>query len=106
MSASAPADSASLLDRLRSLEDPEIGLNIVDLGMVYSISCDGAGIVSLDLIPTTPHCPMKDQLVAGARSLLGALPGVNQVMVSIVLSPPWTPDRITPAGRKYLGGTA
>lgn len=105
MSTSVPVDTSVLLERLRCLEDPEIGLNIVDLGMVYSLECDDAGAVSLELIPTTPHCPMKDQLVEGSRCLLSGVPGVTRVVVSVVLSPSWTPDRITPAGRAYLEGT-
>lgn len=105
MSTSGRVDTAILLERLRCLEDPEIGLNIVDLGMVYSLECDETGAVSFELIPTTPHCPMKDQLVEGARCLLRGTPGVTSVVVSVVLSPRWTPERITPAGKAYLDGT-
>lgn len=99
---SPASDTSALLERLRCLEDPEVGLNIVDLGMVYSLEKDATGHVRLGLLPTTPHCPMQEQLVEGAKCLLQDIPGVTQVDVHVVLDQPWSPERITPEGRAFL----
>ncbi|MFT3781904.1 MAG: metal-sulfur cluster assembly factor [Nibricoccus sp.] len=91
-----------LIERLRLLEDPEIGLNIVDLGMVWSASRDAAGAVCVEIIPTSPNCPMHEQISEGARYLLSSVPGVTSVEIIIRFDPPWTPEMITPAGREFL----
>ena len=87
---------------LRRVKDPEINLNIVDLGLVYGISVDGRD-VTVDMSLTSPGCPAGPQIVADAEEALRAIPDVGGVAVNIVWSPPWTPERIEPRVRAYLG---
>jgi len=87
---------------LRRVKDPELNLNIIDLGLVYAIRVDGTH-VSIDMSLTTPACPSGPELVGDATQQLQAIPGVTNAEVNIVWSPPWTPDRIEPRVRAYLG---
>lgn len=95
-------DDASILDQLRYLIDPEVGLNIVDLGMVTSISHDDQGLVTVVITPTSPSCPMHEQLTEGARMIVQSIPGVTTVDIQMSFDPPWNPEWITPAGREFL----
>lgn len=87
---------------LRRVKDPEIGLNIVDLGLVYDVSLDGAD-VNVDMSLTSPGCPAGPQILHEAEEQIRGLPGVGGVNVNLVWSPPWTPERIEPRVRAYLG---
>jgi metal-sulfur cluster biosynthetic enzyme len=84
------------------LIDPEVGVNVVDLGMIGEISVDDDGRATVEILPTTPGCPMHDMLAQGATFLVGNLPGVTRVDIRFVYDPPWTPERITPEGRAAL----
>ena len=87
---------------LRRVKDPELGLNIVDLGLVYDISVDGNNI-HVDMTLTSPGCPAGPQIMTDAERVLQALPGVGDVELNLVWSPYWTPDRIEPRVRAYMG---
>ncbi len=87
---------------LRRVKDPELNLNIVDLGLVYAIHVDGTN-VAVDMSLTSPACPSGPELVQDATRQLEAMDGVTSALVNIVWSPPWTPDRIEPRVRAYLG---
>ena len=87
---------------LRRVKDPEIGLNIVDLGLVYDVALDGAD-VNVDMSLTSPGCPAGPQILHEVEEQLRTLPGVGGVNVNLVWSPPWTPERIEPRVRAYLG---
>ncbi|MDQ8153099.1 MAG: metal-sulfur cluster assembly factor [Gemmatimonadota bacterium] len=87
---------------LRRVKDPELNLNIVDLGLVYEIRVDGTE-VTVDMSLTTPACPSGPELLHDATTQVQAVPGVTKAEVNIVWSPPWTPDRIEPRVRTYLG---
>ena len=87
---------------LRRVKDPEIGLNIVDLGLVYTVNVDGAD-VSVDMSLTSPGCPAGPQILHDAEEQLKTLAGIGAVNVNLVWSPPWTPERIEPRVRAYLG---
>jgi metal-sulfur cluster biosynthetic enzyme len=97
-----PLEDTAVLERLRLLEDPEIGLNIVDLGMVRSVTHDEKGNVSVVITPTTPNCPMHDQIVEGARLIVETVAGVMSADIIVSFDPPWTPELITEAGRAFL----
>ena len=87
---------------LRRVKDPDINLNIVDLGLVYDILIEGRDVtVAMSL--TSPACPAGPQILHEAERELRALPGVGEVRIDLVWSPPWTPDRIEPRVRAYLG---
>lgn len=86
---------------LHGVVDPELGLDIVDLGLVYAIREDDGG-VAVDMTLTTPGCPVSESLPGDAAGLLEAALGVP-VRVTVVWDPPWTPDRIDPEAAAALG---
>ncbi|HJU64742.1 MAG TPA: metal-sulfur cluster assembly factor [Gemmatimonadaceae bacterium] len=87
---------------LRHVKDPELNLNIVDLGLVYAIRVDGAK-VNVDMSLTSPGCPSGPEILSGAEEAVRGVPGVEDVAVNLVWTPFWTPDRIEPRIRAYLG---
>jgi metal-sulfur cluster biosynthetic enzyme len=92
----------TVLEQLRQVIDPEIGCNIVDLGLVYSIAIDGAK-VRATMTLTTPGCPMHESIRQGAESALLLLEGVTDAEVVLVWDPPWHPSMMTDVGRAMTG---
>lgn len=95
-------DEAAMLDALKEVIDPELMINIVDLGLVYSLHQEEEK-VSVDLTLTSPACPAGPQIVQQAKLALEKLPGVKEVQIKLVLTPPWSPDRMTDDARDQLG---
>ncbi len=89
-------------DALRRCYDPEIPVNIVDLGLVYDVHL-AEGRVDVKMSLTTRGCGMGGYIASEAAERVRAVPGVREVNVEVVWDPPWTPDMISPAGRKILG---
>ncbi|HYV97099.1 MAG TPA: metal-sulfur cluster assembly factor [Gemmatimonadaceae bacterium] len=87
---------------LRRVRDPELNLNIVDLGLVYAIRVDG-GKVEVDVSLTSPGCPSGAEILKSAEEEVKATEGVESAVINLVWSPPWTPERIEPRVRAYLG---
>ncbi len=87
---------------LRRVKDPELNLNILDLGLVYEMAVEGSD-VKIDMSLTSPGCPSGPEIMGDAERQLKSIPGVGAVAVNLVWSPPWTPDRIEPRVRAYLG---
>ena len=87
---------------LRKVKDPELNLNILDLGLIYEIRVEGND-VQIDMSLTSPGCPSGPEIMKDAEDQLKALPGVGTVQMNLVWSPPWTPDKIEPRVRAYLG---
>ncbi len=87
---------------LRRVKDPELNLNILDLGLIYGIAVEGND-VKVDMSLTSPGCPSGPEIMTEAEQQLKALEGVGAVSMNLVWSPPWTPDRIEPRVRAYLG---
>lgn len=87
---------------LRRVKDPELNLNILDLGLIYEIRVAGAD-VEVDMSLTSPGCPSGPEIMTEAEQQLKAMPGVGDVAMNLVWSPPWTPERIEPRVRAYLG---
>ena len=104
--ATEPAAGGVTLDQaklvLRRVKDPELNLNIVDLGLIYDIQVDGSDI-NVDMSLTSPGCPSGPEIMGEAEKQLRTVPGVGEVTINLVWSPPWTPDRIEPRVRTYLG---
>ena len=94
-------NDAGLLAALRDVEDPEMPLNIVDLGLVYAATLAG-GRASVDLTFTAMGCPAADLIVGDIRERLLQQPGVAEVAIRIVWDPPWSSARLTPDGRQAL----
>ena len=89
-------------EALKQIEDPEVGLNIVDLGLVYDIDVEGTS-VQIRMTLTSPGCPVGPQLLNGSRMVVQELEGVEQVDIQLVWEPFWTPDRVNPEYRAILG---
>ena len=87
---------------LRRVKDPDLQLNIVDLGLVYGGRVDGA-VVSVDMTLTSPGCPSGPEIMGDAERQLRTLPGVEDVKINLVWAPFWSPDKIEPRVRAYLG---
>jgi len=99
---SAALDDASLIDALREVIDPELMINIVDLGLVYSINhTDRKVLVEMTL--TSPACPAGPQIISQAKMSLEKVSGVDVAEIKLTMSPPWTPDRMTDDARDQLG---
>ena len=96
-----PTES-QVLDALRAVIDPELGLDVVTLGMVYGVDATDPAEVVVRMTLTTRGCPLAGLLTASARVAVKAVPGVADARVDLVWEPAWTPDRITPAGRERL----
>jgi metal-sulfur cluster biosynthetic enzyme len=87
---------------LRRVKDPDLQLNIIDLGLVYDVSVDDRS-VKVDMSLTSPACPSGPQLMGDAERAVKNVPGVKDVVVNLVWSPMWSPERIEPRVRAYLG---
>ena len=87
---------------LRKVKDPDLNLNIVDLGLVYDVRLIGTD-VEVDMSLTSPGCPSGPEIMGDAERILKALPGVGAVTINLVWTPFWSPDRIEPRVRAYMG---
>ena len=87
---------------LRRVKDPELNLNIVDLGLVYRIAVEGDA-VQVDMSLTSPGCPSGPEIMGDAEKQVKSMPGVREATINLVWSPLWTPERIEPRVRSYLG---
>jgi metal-sulfur cluster biosynthetic enzyme/nitrite reductase/ring-hydroxylating ferredoxin subunit len=107
--AGQPLGEDAVRELLKDVKDPELFVNIVDLGLIYGVTlapaADAAGKqhVAIDMTMTSPACPAGPQLIGDAKRVLSAHPEVSAVEVRIVMDPPWTPDRMTEAARDQLG---
>jgi metal-sulfur cluster biosynthetic enzyme len=101
-SAAEPLTTDQVKLALRRVKDPELNLNILDLGLVYDIRVEG-NAVSIDMTLTSPGCPSGPEIMTDAERHLRAIPGVGDVSVNLVWSPFWSPERIEPRVRAYLG---
>jgi metal-sulfur cluster biosynthetic enzyme len=94
-------------EELKKVIDPELFVNIVDLGLIYNVDLlpqdDGKTNIKIDMTMTSPMCPAGPQLIANSKQVLSQLPPVGNVEVKIVLDPPWTPDKMTDEARDQLG---
>jgi metal-sulfur cluster biosynthetic enzyme len=96
------ADEIALLDALKQVIDPELMINVVDLGLVYSIAQEDEK-VKVEMTLTSPACPAGPQIVQQSKMALEKVEGVKEAEIKLVLSPPWSPDRMTDEARDHLG---
>jgi FeS assembly SUF system protein len=90
-------------EALRQCFDPEIPINILDLGLIYGVDADEAGNVKIRMTLTTPMCPSAQEIPQQVRNRVGAIAEVRDVQVELVWEPAWNPNRISPEGRQTLG---
>lgn len=93
---------AAVWEALAAITDPELPVSLVDMGMVYGVSVDEAGAAVIDLTFTSIGCPGMEMILEDVRTKVGAVPGVTDVHVEVVWSPPWTKSRLTTRGRRLL----
>jgi metal-sulfur cluster biosynthetic enzyme len=97
----------SVYAALRQVNDPEMFVNIVDLGLVYEVNvyetAEGTSKIHVKMTMTSPACPVAPQILQEARDVLMAIEGVSEAQVELVMSPPWTPDRMSEEARDELG---
>ena len=101
-----PADDItpdSVRAALRKVKDPELNLNIIDLGLVYTITVDEGNKVIVDMSLTSPGCPAGPQIMTDVERTIQAMPGVGKIVINLVWEPYWTPERIEPKVRAYMG---
>jgi metal-sulfur cluster biosynthetic enzyme len=95
---------AEAWQQLESVFDPELGINLVDLGLVYRLKVE-EGKVWVEMTLTTPGCPMGDSMREAAERALRMIPGVAQVSVDLVWEPRWEPEMVTERAKRELGWT-
>lgn len=98
----------AVLEQLKNVIDPELFVNIVDLGLIYEVNFEDVEgsedkKVLIDMTMTSPACPAGPQLIGGAKQFVSQMEGVSEVDVKIVMDPPWGPDRMTEDARDQLG---
>jgi metal-sulfur cluster biosynthetic enzyme len=88
---------------LRAVKDPELGLNIVDIGLVYETAVNEEGHVHVKMTLTSPGCPAGGEIMQDAKMVLEDLEGVKSVEIELVWEPYWTPEKMDPRVRAFLG---
>ncbi len=94
---------AEVIDALRTCFDPEIPVDIYELGLIYDIKVDDLGAIAVQMTLTSPQCPVAQSLPAEVETKLKGVPGATGVKVEVVWEPPWDPSRMTDAARLQLG---
>ncbi len=95
--------SETVRKALRAVKDPELGLNIVDIGLVYDIEVSEANDVHIKMTLTSPGCPSGPEMLEDARLVAEQMEGVNSASIELVWEPYWTPDKMDPRVRAFLG---
>ena len=99
-------NEALVLEALKEVIDPELGINVVDLGLIYEVAVDEAD-VRITMTLTTPGCPLHESIAEAVQEVLqDMLPRIGDVQLDLVWDPRWTPDRISEEGRWALGWQA
>jgi metal-sulfur cluster biosynthetic enzyme len=102
-----PIAEDKVREALKQVIDPELFVNVVDLGLIYEIKVSetdtGKSNVAVEMTMTSPACPAGPQLLGQSKDFVGRLEGVGEVDVRLVMDPPWTPDRMTEDARDQLG---
>ena len=92
----------SLLEALKVVKDPEIPVNVVDLGLIYNLEVKPGGEVDIDMTLTSMGCPVQDMIQADAELACMQVEGVTKVNVEFVWSPPWSPSKMSEDGKKQM----
>ncbi len=97
------ATEEQVLDGMRQVEDPELGVNVVDLGLIYDVVFEDEGRkVRLDMTLTTAACPLTDMIEGATNAALVGVDSIQEVEINWVWNPPWTPERMTEDGKMEL----
>lgn len=93
----------AIIDALKEIYDPEIPVNIYDLGLIYGVDVTGDGHVAVTMTLTTPHCPVAESMPGEVELRVGAVPGVGDAQVNLVWDPPWDPQKMSDEAKLELG---
>jgi metal-sulfur cluster biosynthetic enzyme len=93
----------SIRKALRAVKDPELNLNIIDIGLVYDVELTDAGDVLVKMTLTSPGCPAGGEIIQNVKEVAADLEGVKSVEVELVWDPYWTPERMDPRVKAFLG---
>ena len=99
----APATEQEIWESLKQVYDPEIPVNIYDLGLIYGVEVDDESDVTVTMTLTTPHCPVAETMPGEVELRAASVPGVRDAEVNLVWDPPWGPDKMTDEARLELG---
>lgn len=109
MESPTPASAAPIITAdaarkaLKQVKDPELGLNIIDIGLVYDVMVEEDGLVRVQMTLTSPGCPAGAEIMQDAKMVLEAQPGVSAAEIELVWEPYWTPDKMDPRVRTFMG---
>lgn len=93
----------AVIEMLTTVTDPEIPVNIYELGLIYEVNISADGDAQVVMTLTTPNCPVAESMPGEVEDRVGSVPGVRTVSVELVWDPPWTPDRMSEAAKLELG---
>ena len=96
-------DKQRILEALKAVKDPEIPINVVDLGLIYRLDVAEDGTVEVDMTLTAIGCPAAPQMLEAAKLAIESVEGVKEAKVNLVWTPPWTPDRMSERAKRALG---
>ncbi len=97
------AIETALVDKLREVYDPEIPVNIYELGLIYEVDVEPDGMVNIAMTLTAPNCPVADDLVEQVRQKILSIPGVTDANVELVFDPPWDQSRMSQEAKLETG---
>ncbi|ETI70038.1 metal-sulfur cluster assembly factor [Neobacillus vireti] len=92
-----------VLNELKTVYDPELNINVVDLGLIYNVEIADDADVTITMTLTTPGCPLHDSITKGVRYCVEGIEETRNVEVNLVWEPAWSPDKMTAEGKSYLG---
>lgn len=92
-----------LLSKLKEVDDPELGISVVDLGLIYDVEADKKGKIEVLMTLTTMGCPLFELMEGPIKEKLGKIPGVESVSIDLTFDPPWTPDKMSKEAKVKLG---
>lgn len=95
-------DRGQVIDALGEVIDPELGYNIVDLGLIYELEVESA-VVRITMTMTTPGCPAQDYILSGVHERGMGVPGVSDVQINLVWLPAWSPRKMSAAAKEHFG---
>ena len=98
-----PAMMAPVLEALKTVRDPEIPMDLVELGLIYELVVKKGGVVFVEMTLTTPACPVAASMPGEVETAIHGVPGINDVRVKLVWTPPWTPEKMSEEARLELG---
>lgn len=98
-----PSNNEQILDALKAVNDPEVGINIIDLGLVYSATLN-LDEIDIQLTMTSPACPLHEVIAQDMKNVIQkAFPGIKTIKITLVWEPPWSPEMMSDAAKKQLG---